>query len=97
MTRACLSLLAGVYALQLSSFVPDSDLFAIGLVASLAGLASGRPGIVLLLVTGIAIFLVAALDVINSRIKPQFVGDSIVTRVRIADFPQRHGSNVSLV
>ncbi|MDH3553845.1 MAG: DNA internalization-related competence protein ComEC/Rec2, partial [Gammaproteobacteria bacterium] len=49
------------------------------------------------LVTGIAIFLVAALDVINSRIKPQFVGDSIVTRVRIADFPQRHSLNVSLV
>ena len=97
MTRACLCLLAGVYALQLSSFMPDSDLLAVTLVASFMALATGQLRILLLFLAGVTIFLLAALDVINSRIEPQFVGDSIVTRVRIADFPKRTGASVSLV
>ena len=97
MLRACLYLLAGNYALQLSSFMPDSDLFAAGLVASIVCLVLGRFDALVFFVAGAALFLLAAVDVIDSRIDPRFVGDSIVTKVRVADFPKRSGSTVSLL
>lgn len=97
MIRACLYLLAGNYALQLSSFTPDSDLFVAGLVASLVCLFVGRFDALLLFVAGAALFLFAAFDVIDSRIDPRFAGDSIVTTVRVADFPKQNGPTVSLL
>jgi len=97
MIRACLFLLAGVYALQLSSFVPDSDLIAPALVTFFSGLIFGRLRAAIFLFAGAALFFLAAGNVINSRIAPEFVGDSIVSQVRITDFPKRSGLGVSLV
>lgn len=97
MIRACLFLLAGVYALQLSSFDFDSDLIATAMVALFVALVVGKTRLVLLLIAGVAIFTLAALEIFNSRIAPQFVGDSIVTQVRIVDFPKSNLTNVSLV
>jgi competence protein ComEC len=97
MIRACLYLLAGNYALQLSSFTPDSDLFAAGLVASIVCIIVGRFDALLFFVVGAALFLLASSSVIDSRIDPRFAGDSIVTTVRVADFPKQNGPTVSLL
>jgi competence protein ComEC len=97
MTRACLMLLAGIYALQLSSFAKGSDLLEVIFVAFLAALLVGRAGDFIWFVVGMALFGLAANGIVNSRLAPQFAGDSIVAVVRIADFPATNGSSVSFM
>lgn len=97
MIRSCLYLLAGVYALQLSSFVLDSDRVAVVLVAFFLCVLARRIRILLWLLAGVAVFGLATFEVINSRIAAQYVGDSVVTQVKIVDFPKRTGQNLSLV
>jgi len=93
MTRACLNLLAGIYALQLSSFAQGSDLikfiFATFLVASIIRCT----GDFIWFFAGLLLFGLAANGVVNSRLAPEYAGDSIVTVVRIADFPATDGSS----
>jgi len=95
--RACLCLLVGVYALQLNSFALDSDLIVLACLTFFAALRFGKVRELLVVAAGSTLFFVATADVVNSRIAPEFVGDSIVAQVRIADFPKRNGQNVSLV
>ncbi len=97
MTRACLMLLAGIYALQLSSFAKDSDLIGVIFVTFLAALIVGRASDFIWFVVGMALFGLAANDVVNSRLAQRYAGDSIVAAVRIADFPATNGSSVSFV
>ena len=97
MIRACLLLLAGIYALQLNSFALDSDRIAIASLILLAALRFGKFCELLLVAAGCALFFFAAIEVVDSRVAPEFAGDSIVALVRIADFPKSNGSNVSLV
>jgi len=97
MTRACLMLLAGIYALQLSSFAMGSDLLEVIFVAFLAALLLGRAGDFIWFVVGMALFGLAANGIVNSRLAPQFAGDSIVVVVRIADFPATNGSSATFV
>ena len=57
-----------------------------------------RPGRLLwamLSVTGYLLFMLAATQIINARIAPEYTGDSIVAAVRIADFPRRGAATVS--
>lgn len=92
MIRACLFLLAGEYALQLTSFIAGSDLITVALVAvCLVAVVCRKPALTGLLI-GVAVFALAASAAIDSRLAPRFAGDSIVTRVRIADFPRRRGT-----
>jgi len=97
MTRACLNLLAGIYALQLSSFAQGSDLiklvFAIFLVASIFRCTCDF----IWFFVGVLLFGLAANGVVNSRLAPQYAGDSMVTVVRIADFPATSAAGVSFV
>jgi len=97
MVHACLFLLAGIYALQLSSFTPDSDPIAGPVVAIILVLLRWRARALFFVASGIALFAFAATSVIDQRIATKFVGDSIVTQVRVTDFPQRNGLNVNLV
>lgn len=97
MKKACLFLLAGLYAPQLSSFATHSDLFPLLSFAVVAGVVTGRLAQFLLFAAGYALFVGAANVVVDSRLSQEFVGDSIMTEVRIADFPQRRGSTVSLI
>ena len=96
MTRACPFLLAGVYALQLSSFTLDSDLIGVAFVANFAVLVLGGFRGLVIFNIGIAIFSLAAYGVVDNRLAPKFAGDSMVTQVRIFDFPKFTGSAVSL-
>ncbi|MDH3451553.1 MAG: DNA internalization-related competence protein ComEC/Rec2 [Gammaproteobacteria bacterium] len=97
MIRACLVLLAGLYAAQLNSFVVDSDLIRPVFVLSFLLLLVPRwrlPGWCLL---GGCLFLNAALSVLDQRIDADLVGDSIVARVHIRDFPRQSGRAVAFI
>jgi competence protein ComEC len=97
MIKACLCLLAGVYALQLISFAQSSDLIVVVLVAFIGLLVPGIGRTLFLIVAGGLLFAWTAVGINEARIKPQYEGDSIVATVRIVDFPERDGSNVTLV
>lgn len=97
MFRACLFLLAGEYALQLSSFVAHSDLITVALVSVLLlPIVRRLPTLVAFLV-GITLFALAAATVVDSRLPARFAGDSVVARIRVADFPRRRGRTMSFM
>lgn len=97
MTRACLGLLAGMYALQLSSFNFDSDYMSVAFVAGFALLVAGQIRILAWFCAGVALFLIAAQDVIESRISEGLVGDSLVIDIKVESFPSQSGSTVSFL
>ncbi len=97
MKKACLFLLAGIYAPQLSSFASHSDLILPAAFAAIAGAVAGRLIFVVCFVAGYVLFLSAAERVIDERIEAAFVGDSIVVDARVADFPRQNGSTVGFV
>ena len=97
MTRACLCLLAGMFALQLSSFDLAAGLVKVVFVASLALMFVRRLRPLGFFLVGVALFASAAHDVVDSRLAPQLAGDSILTRVRVVDFPRRTAQSVSFV
>ena len=97
MIHACLFLLAGIYALQLSSFVRDSDPMAGAYVALFLMLSRSKVRATFFIATGVALFMFAATTVIDSRIAAEYVGDSLVAQLRIVDFPKRSDLTVSLV
>ena len=86
--RACLSLLAGMYALQLSSFDFSYDFVAVALVAAilLSGFRHGRW--LLVASAGAALFAGAVERAAGARLHPSLAGDSVVVAVRVADFPR---------
>jgi competence protein ComEC len=97
MTRACLGLLAGMYALQLSSFSFDSDYMGAAFVAGFALLIAGQYRMLAWYCAGAALFLISALDVIESRISENIAGDSLVVDIRVESFPSQSGSTVSFL
>ena len=94
MTRACLSLLAGMYALQLSSFTNTSDYLSAAFVAAFALLIARQWLTVFWFGAGGALFFFAAQQLIDSRLPAAIAGDSIVVDLRVADFPSQDGFNV---
>lgn len=97
MKKACLLLLAGMYAPQLSSFASHSDLIPLAAFAAIAGIIGGRLIPTICFAAGYVLLLTAVSDIAASRIDSRFVGDSIMVDVRVADFPQRHRSTLSFV
>ena len=97
MKKACLFLLAGIYAPQLSSFVSHSDLIPLAAFGAIAGFLSGRLVTVICFVAGYALFVAAAGQVIDARIDSRYVGDSIVVHARVSDFPRKTRTTVSFV
>lgn len=96
MNKACLYLLAGLYAPQLSSFASHSDLIPLASFAIILGFVIGRALPVVLFCTGYGLFVFAAGQVIDARIPAEFAGDSIMSEVRISSFPRRQGATVSM-
>ena len=95
MKNACLFLLAGVYAPQLNSFESYSDLFVVAMFGLLAAWIIGRPGLAIVLIAGCILFLQVGNNLVDARISRDFAGDSIVTVVRIDDFPRRKAATVA--
>ena len=97
MIQACLYLLAGIYALQLSSFASGSDLIALALVACFAAIFVNAWQGPSWLFVGLALFASSAARNLDDRLDVTYEGDSILAVVRIADFPRRRASALSFV
>lgn len=88
MIRACILIIAGGLAAQLSSLSPSSDIVKLSLVASVAALLHHRSRPAGYLVLGFIAFLQSGSDVVAARLDARFAGDSLLTRVRVVDFPR---------
>ena len=97
MTRACLGLLAGMYALQLSSFADVSDYLNGVLVAAGLLLLLRQWWPLLWFAIGALLYFVAAQQLLGSRLPAAIAGDSIVVRAEIIGFPSVHGETSSFV
>ena len=101
MLRACLCLLAGALAPQLSSFPSDFDRLFLPIVALGAALIAllpylRRQDLVLFLAAAI-LFHGSAQTVIEGRLDGDFEGDSILTELRITGFPRVNGLSSGFV
>lgn len=93
--RVCLLVLAGGFAAQHSRVLFSSEqcyaLFAVA-VLLLPIRRVRQLGIGLL---GFVLFMHAGLQIIDARLHSKFAGESLLTQVRIADFPKRTGLSYS--
>ena len=97
MIRACLLIIAGGYAAQLSRLPLSSDLCKLLLVASVLAIASRRARYPAYLCLGFALFMQAGQDIVDGRLEARFANDSLLTQVRIVDFPKMTGSAVVML
>ena len=97
MTRTCLGVLAGMYALQLSSFAIDSDYLTTVFVAAIFLGLLRKFALLCAFIVGAALFLIAAERLTASRIAHEIEGDSIVATVRVIDFPEHRDNSVSFI
>lgn len=97
MTKSCLSLLAGAYALHFTSFTSIYVLLPVVMVgAGIAFIAGGRLAAAWF-VAGFALFTLHAQHVIGQRLPLPFEGDSMLTVLQVVDFPRRRGDTISFV
>ena len=97
MIRACLLMLAGGYAAQHSRVPLSSDFCKLLLVASALMLVHRRSRLAGCALLGFALFVSSANAVIDGRIDARFEGDSLLTEVRIVDFPKRARDSIMLL
>jgi competence protein ComEC len=97
MITACLSLLAGAYALHFTSFAATSDLILVALFGGGVGLSIGGRNAAALFAVGLIAFVWQTTAVLESRLQTRFEGDSMLAAVRIIDFPRTRGGSVSFL
>lgn len=97
MIWACLLMLAGGYAAQLSTAPLSSNLCALFLFASAVLLVWRRSRLLGCTILGFTLFMQAGQDIVESRLDEQFAGDSLLTRVRIVEFPKTSANSVSML
>lgn len=95
-TKTCVLVLAGGFAAQHNRLPLDSDHCNVLFVAVVLIFACRHLRCFAFLLLGFTLFVQAGNDVVNSRLEPQWVGDSMLARVRVADFPKVAGSSVSI-
>ncbi len=92
--KPCLLVLTGGLAAQHTTLPLSSDLVGLLFVASLAGCVWRRSRSLALVAAGFALFALAGTDIVDDRLDEKYAGDSMLTRVRIADVPQRRGASL---
>jgi competence protein ComEC len=97
MIRACLLMLAGGVAAQHSRVPLSSDLCKLILVAAIVLLAIRRTRAAGCVLLGFALFVAAGQGIVENRLEEHFAGDSLLTRVRIVDFPTKSGATVIML
>ena len=90
-------MIAGGYAAQLSRLPISSDLCKLLLVASIAAIAGRRIRYAGYACLGFTLFMLAGQEIVDGRLEARFANDSLLTRVRIVDFPKVTGSAVVLL
>ncbi len=88
--KPCLLLLAGGLAAQHTTSLLHSDALSLLLVASICALGLPRARAIAYCTCGFALFQLAGASVIDARLDPEYAGDSMLTTVRIVDFPERN-------
>ncbi len=94
--RASLLLLTGGFAAQHNRVPIDPDLCTWLFVTSIVLLCSRRSRRVAIFLLGFVLFMRAGMEVTDARLDAQYAGDSMLTRVRIADFPRQRDATVSM-
>ena len=97
MIRACLLLLAGGFAAQHSRVPLSADLCKLLFVAVAVTFLCKRTRFAAWMLLGFAMFMQAGQSIVSARLDPQFAGDSILTQVRIVDFPKARGASVVMI
>ncbi len=92
--KPCFLIVAGGLAAQHTTLPLSSDHAKLLFVASLMCCSWRWSRALGLLAAGFALFLLAGLDIVENRLDEQYVGDSMLTRVRIAEMPQRRGASL---
>ena len=90
-------MIAGGYAAQLSRLPLGSDLCKLLLVASILAIACRRSRYPAYLCLGFALFMQAGQEIVDGRLQARFANDSLLTQVRIVDFPKATGSAVVML
>jgi competence protein ComEC len=96
MIRACLGLLAGAYAPHFSSFAAVSDVVLFAIFVALLLLWAGRV-VAAGFLAGFYLFVTVTGDVVASRLDRRYEGDSMLSVLRIVDFPRRRGASISFL
>ena len=96
-SKACILLLAGGFAAQHNRLPLDSDHCNALFVAAVLIFSFRRLRGVAILALGFTLFVQAGNAVVDARLDPRFVGDSMLTSVRIADFPKIAGASASFL
>jgi competence protein ComEC len=94
MVKPCLLLLAGGLAAQHTTLPVTSDQCSLLLVASILMLAWKGLRLAGLCIIGFALFMLAGQEIVAKRLHSAYEGDSMLTRVRIVDFPKATGDSV---
>ena len=94
MVRACLLLLAGGIAAQHCRVPLGSDPAKLLIVASVLLIARAKTRSLGCLLLGFALFMQAGQSIVDARLDSRYAGDSMLTRVRIVDFPRSSGKSV---
>ena len=97
MIKVCVLLLAGGMAAQHTTLLVRSDSTSLMLFASIAALFLRRARAMALLLAGFAVFQLAGERIIEQRIDERFAGDSMLTVVRVAEFPAVNGESVTMI
>jgi len=97
MVIACLSLVAGAYALHFTSFAASSALIPLALFGTGVLFHAAGRGVAVFFAIGVTLFSWHATQVIESRLQAGFEGDSMLAVVRIIEFPRARGDSVSFV
>jgi competence protein ComEC len=92
--KTCCLLLVGGLAAQHTTLPLPSDLCIVLLVASLCAMFRTRARAPASFVFGFALFMLAGQEVIATRLDPAYEGDSMLTEVRVVDFPRVTGDSV---
>jgi len=92
--KTCVLLLAGGLAAQHTTLPVPSDLCIALLVASSCAMFRSRTRAPALFVFGFAMFMLAGLDILESRLEPAYEGDSMLAQVRVTDFPGVSGNSI---
>ncbi len=97
MIWACALLLAGGLAAQHSRLPLSSDICGLLLVASLLLLAGRRTRLLACFTFGASWFLLAGQAIVDARLQSRYAGDSLLTEVRIIDFPKAVGESIVML
>jgi len=95
--KACLLVLAGGFAAQHNRLPLDSDHCKALFVAVVLIFACRHLRYFAFLLLGFTLFVQAGNEIVDSRLELQFAGDSMLARVRVADFPKVTGTSVSML